>query len=219
MFKHIFADEKKWTVFELDKATIIKSKKIDFVRKDSKYIEDIISSLDTFDNAIDCGACYGFWTYLLQPYFKKIYAFELVNAHRICFLKNMESFDIKNFELFRFGLGDKAINCSVGNNNWAIEKFGYAAFNAHVVEDKNGNEKIRTLDSFNLSNISFIKIDVEGYEINLLKGAYETIKRDKPVIFIEKTLTNNNDLINFLNDLEYDIFKEFEKDILFKQKK
>ena len=70
-----------------------------------------------------------------------------------------------------------------------------------------------------MSNISFIKIDVEGYEINLLKGAYETIKRDKPVIFIEKTLTNNNDLINFLNDLEYDIFKEFEKDILFKQKK
>ena len=126
----------------------------------------------------------------------------------------MESFDIKNFELFRFGLGDKAINCFVGNDTWAIEKFGYAAFNAKVVKDKNGNEKIRTLDSFNLSNISFIKIDVEGYELNLLKGAYETIKRDKPVIFIEKTLTNNNDLINFLNDLEYDVFKEFEKEIL-----
>ena len=217
MFKHIIADGKKWTVFEPDKATILKSKQIDFVRKDAKYIKDILSISDTFVNAIDCGACYGFWTYLLQPYFKNIYAFELVNAHRICFLKNMENFHISNYKLFPFGLGNKAINCSVGNNVWAIEKFGYAAFNAHVIEDKNGDEKIRTLDSFNLSNISFIKIDVEGYEINLLKGAYETIKRDKPVIFIEKTITNDNDLVNFLNNLGYDIFKEFEKDILFKK--
>ena len=54
-------------------------------------------------------------------------------------------------------------------------------------------------------------------EINLLKGAYETIQRDKPAIFIEKTITNDNDLVNFLNDLGYDIFKEFEKDILFKK--
>ena len=217
MFKHIIADGKEWTVFEPDKATILKSKQIDFVRKDAKYIEDILSISDTYGNAIDCGACYGFWTYLLQPYFKNIYAFELVNAHRICFLKNMENFHISNYKLFPFGLGNKAINCSVGNNVWAIEKFGYAAFNAHVIEDKNGDEKIRTLDSFNLRNISFIKIDVEGYEINLLKGAYDTIKRDKPVIFIEKTITNDNDLVNFLNDLGYDIFKEFEKDILFKK--
>ena len=100
MFKHIIADGKEWTVFEPDKATILKSQKIDFVRKDAKYIEDILSISDTFDNAIDCGACYGFWTYLLQPYFKNIYAFELVNAHRICFLKNMENFHISVINYF-----------------------------------------------------------------------------------------------------------------------
>ena len=122
--------------------------------------------------------------YLLQPYTKDIYAIELVNAHIICFLKNMENSHIGNYLLFRFGLGDKEINCSVGNKVWAIEKFGYAAFNANVIEDKNGDEKIRTLDSFNLSIISFVKIDVKGYEISYLKRAYETIKRDKLIIFI-----------------------------------
>ena len=35
-------------------------------------------------------------------YFNKIFAFELVNAHRLCFLKNMNNFNIKNFELFPF---------------------------------------------------------------------------------------------------------------------
>jgi FkbM family methyltransferase len=216
MFKYINQDEKKWAIFEKDNATIIKSKKIDFVRKDAIYIEKIILSLNTFENALDCGACYGFWTYLLQPYFKRIYAFELVNAHRLCFLKNMENFNINNYELFPFGLGDKNTKCAIANNKWAIQKFGYAAFNAQVLEDKNGKENLRTLDSLHLKNISFIKIDVEGYELNLLKGGYETIKNNRPVIFIERTITNYEELINFLFDLNYDIVEEFEKDTLFK---
>ena len=84
-------------------------------------------------------------------------------------------------------------------------------------EDKNGNESVTTLDSFNLDNISFIKIDVEGYELKLLKGAFNTIEKNKPVIFIEKK-KNYNDLKNFLYELNYDIIEEFEKDTLFKAK-
>ena len=217
MFKYISADEKKWAIFESDNATLIKSKNVDFVRKDAKYLEKIISSINTFENAIDCGACYGVWTYLLHPYFKKVYAFELAGVHRQCFLKNMSAFNINNFELFPFGLGDKTIKSFVGNDKWAIDKFGYAAFNAKVVEDKNGNENVRTLDSFNLKNISFIKIDVEGYELNLLKGAFNTIEKNKPLIFIEKK-TDYDDLKNFLYGLNYDIIEEFEKDTLFKAK-
>ena len=218
MFKYILADEKNWAIFEKDNATYIKSKKTDFVRKDANYLEKIIFSIKTFNNAIDCGACYGFWTYLLQPYFNKVYAFELVNAHRLCFLKNMSNFNIKNFELFPFGLGHKNFKCLVGNEQGFIDKFGYAAFNAQVVEDKNGQENVRTLDSFNLDNISFIKIDVEGYELNLLKGAQETIEKNKPVIFIEKTITKYDDIKSFLNNYNYDLVEEFEKDALFKVK-
>lgn len=35
------------------------------------------------------------------------------------------------------------------------------------------------------SGIKFMKIDVEGYELEVLRGAYNTIMRDKPVMYIE----------------------------------
>jgi FkbM family methyltransferase len=43
-----------------------------------------------------------------------------------------------------------------------------------------------TLDSFNINNISFIKIDVEGHELDVLKGSLETLKNnDYPPIGYE----------------------------------
>lgn len=42
-----------------------------------------------------------------------------------------------------------------------------------------------TLDSINLSNVSLIKIDVEGFENEVLDGAKQTIMKNRPVIIIE----------------------------------
>lgn len=45
--------------------------------------------------------------------------------------------------------------------------------------------KMDTLDSFNFEDVGFIKIDVEGFELEVLKGGRKTILRDKPVLYIE----------------------------------
>ncbi|HSW71275.1 MAG TPA: FkbM family methyltransferase, partial [Gammaproteobacteria bacterium] len=42
-----------------------------------------------------------------------------------------------------------------------------------------------SIDSLGLKNVSFIKIDVEGYENHVLDGAVKTIKANKPVILCE----------------------------------
>lgn len=44
---------------------------------------------------------------------------------------------------------------------------------------------VRTLDSYNLENVSLIKIDVEGFEEEVLRGAVNTIARYKPTIYLE----------------------------------
>jgi FkbM family methyltransferase len=44
---------------------------------------------------------------------------------------------------------------------------------------------VATLDSFGLSDIAFIKIDVEGHELSVLRGATETIVRSRPNLLVE----------------------------------
>jgi FkbM family methyltransferase len=45
--------------------------------------------------------------------------------------------------------------------------------------------EIRTLDQFALTGITFIKIDVEGSERDVLEGARATIAREKPPLLLE----------------------------------
>lgn len=51
---------------------------------------------------------------------------------------------------------------------------------------KSVNVEMRTLDSFGLDNVGFIKMDVEGFEPKVLEGAKETLKRNRyPRILFE----------------------------------
>jgi FkbM family methyltransferase len=52
---------------------------------------------------------------------------------------------------------------------------------------------------------SLMKIDVEGHELNVLKGAAETIKKHKPAILIEiHDYTEENEVHVYLKSLGYD---------------
>ena len=58
---------------------------------------------------------------------------------------------------------------------------------------KNGETiEIRTLDSFELPGLDFMKIDVEGAEGLVIMGAEETIKKYKPIVFFEHNYTRVN---------------------------
>ncbi|MFV2116326.1 FkbM family methyltransferase [Micromonospora sp. LOL_025] len=42
-----------------------------------------------------------------------------------------------------------------------------------------------TLDSLGLTDVRFVKLDIEGHELPALRGAAETVRRDRPVLLIE----------------------------------
>ncbi|WP_249164013.1 FkbM family methyltransferase, partial [Bradyrhizobium liaoningense] len=60
-----------------------------------------------------------------------------------------------------------------------------------------------TLDELNLPRVDFIKIDIEGMEMEALAGARETIKKYRPILLIEKIKTDNRQLEQWLKDNGY----------------
>ena len=68
--------------------------------------------------------------------------------------------------------------------------------------------ELRTLDSYHLPDLGFLKIDVEGHEENLLSGPTETISSHRPVIFIEAEERHNPGVVarieEFLKQLGYE---------------
>ena len=55
----------------------------------------------------------------------------------------------------------------------------------HVAGTRGATE-MRTLDAFRIGDLDFLKIDCEGYELEVLKGARETLARCRPCIIVEQ---------------------------------
>ena len=67
-------------------------------------------------------------------------------------------------------------------------------------------------------NIDFIKIDVQGYELSVLKGAYSTLKFNNPILCIEEDNPINSETIPFLENLNYVVVDVIVKEHVFKKK-
>ena len=53
---------------------------------------------------------------------------------------------------------------------------------------------MKTLDSFDIDVVDFIKVDCEGYEYFVLRGGEKLIKRTKPLIVVEQKKADNYDI-------------------------
>ena len=85
-------------------------------------------------------------------------------------------------------------------------------FSAEVVNVK---IEARTLDSFGLQNVGFIKVDTEGHELAFLKGAARTIRSNRPRMLIEAEDRHRagalSSVAEFLKSFDYDGFFLFER--------
>ena len=126
--------------------------------------------------AIDVGANVGEWTRPLTKRFDKVICFEPNPNFRECFNKNITE---SNVTLYPYGLSTHAHTAEQGTNHTHLN---------YVVGDtkpREGDIECRSLDSFDLRDVDYIKIDVDGFEIPVLQGAQQTLKRNTPVINIE----------------------------------
>lgn len=135
--------------------------------------------------AVDVGAHVGFWALQMMPRFHIVHAFEPMAEFRECFVKNVfAGLDyVDGTGTFR---EDVLHKCALGASAGRVRMDYNPADsgNTHVAGD--GDIEMRTLDSFELQNVDFVKIDVEGFEIGVVQGAAETLARCRPCMIIEQ---------------------------------
>ena len=193
-----------------------------------KNICDFISKLiEPNTDFLDIGSNIGLISLainLLSNNVKNIHCFECSPDTFISLKYNTQN--KPNIFLYNFGLSDKLQICIMNNNTYNngcnhIYKICNNEINKEIlyhysnmdVYEKNNNLFIATLplDSFMNSftnKISVIKIDVEGFELFVLQGAFKLIEYHKPIIFIEIFDSNLNDIIEWFNILNYGLFEK-----------
>jgi FkbM family methyltransferase len=174
-----------------------------------EYIElqTCFSFLSKFDlnfhegEAIDIGANIGNHTLYFSERFLHVNAFE-INS-RTYELLDFNTREINNISTFMLGLSDKNEIVRFRQDNLNVG-------HGKIVDDSEDNKydlefKVNTLDSqdLQLTNLKLIKIDVEGHEFNVLKGAISTIQKFKPVILFELSIEDfKNGVPNSIDLLE-----------------
>lgn len=166
-----------------------------------------------FRAAVDVGAHVGLWSFNLAHQFTMVHAFEPVADHRACFERNvLEEITTPNVALYPFALG--AYESFV-----KIKTEPTSSGDSRV--DGPGDIPMRTLDSFDLEDVDLLKIDTEGHELFVLRGAEATLARCKPVVIVEQKRghaqrygVGERDAIPFLQSLGYKLVREISGDFI-----
>ena len=145
-------------------------------------------------NCVDVGSHIGFWSKDFTKLFNHTYAFDPIPQVRECYVKNITN---TNYTLYPYALGRE-------NSKKMFLYNPSETGNTHASDKGNLDVEVKTLDSFNLEDIDYIKIDAEGYEIEVVEGAKKLIEKCKPYIHVEakkKVMVKQNITMTAIEEL------------------
>jgi FkbM family methyltransferase len=137
--------------------------------------------------AIDAGANIGLWARRMAADFGVVHCFEPQAQARACLARNAA---FNNVVLYPYALGSEPGEAIITVNRLGIgggmipvtEKYRAASHLKYPTTE----EKVTVIpiDDFNLQP-DYIKIDVQGFEVDLLRGGERTIRKYRPTIVCE----------------------------------
>lgn len=164
---------------------------------------------------VDIGAHMGTYSMILSSKCKEVYAFEAQKSTFDCLSIGVCANNRFNIKLNNIALGS---NEGTATLHHVSEDGGGSTVRAEIPTISNQkvlNEEtviMRTLDSYNIKDIGFIKIDVEGYELEVIKGASMTIIDNNFPPFMFEAWADDwyredkERLLSYVKDLGYKIF-------------
>lgn len=156
-----------------------------------------------FDHALDIGGHVGLWSRVLGRRFNRVTAFEPLPPHIECFERNVPMFPFPapseldaagypNVDLLKTALGAQFATLTIQMPN---DNTGHA----HTLKGPGSDSTTAwqvpcvTLDSMIDAlgpQIDFIKIDVEGFELEVIKGGEALIRKYRPAMVVEQKANN-----------------------------
>ena len=147
--------------------------------------------------SVDIGAKLGMYSYRMLPHSAEVVAFEPI-PHYNRMLETV--FRRRPFRVEPVALSDKPGEAVLRT---PFDETGTGSYGRSTIEPANQfpvhrpdhvkelEVAVRTLDEFELENVGFIKIDVEGHELAVLGGAARTIESSRPNLLIEANDEHN----------------------------
>ena len=174
-----------------------------------KFIKHCENKNLKFNHVLDIGAWVGTWTMKINPFCGRVVAFEPDPLHYECLVKNVPE-DVETHQL-AVGNDSKMISLSQDDFTQAKRVLG------------EGIIPMVTIDSLNLDDVDLIKVDVEGYEMEVLKGAEKTLQN---VSYLMIELNNNSKkygssnlkIENYLEKLDFRILIKAWPDVVWRKK-
>jgi FkbM family methyltransferase len=158
------------------------------------------------DFVIDIGANLGLHTvWFAKHAFKgRVAAFEPNEFNRNLLIKNIDQNQCKNVQIYGNIVGDRNGSGFISSFNPSIPgNYGECS----VLEANPGGlyeaKPMVKIDALNFGRCDFIKIDVEGYEKEVLTGCQETIKRCRPQMLVE--INNSTTHLEFMWDMLHEL--------------
>jgi FkbM family methyltransferase len=135
--------------------------------------------------AIDVGAHIGSYTLRMARRFRNVIAFEPNPFNRHILRLNLQLNKVRNVQVEEVALSDsrgvsplflQQTTGATGSLNPLHYGFKYDAM---------VRVQVKKLDDFGFTELDVLKIDAEGHEFRILKGAYQTIDRARPILAVE----------------------------------
>ena len=162
------------------------------IKIEGNLIAKALNENTKWDTFVDVGASEGLWTINMAKYFDHVIAIEpYPKAYE--FLKK-NTFSLSNVTILNHALAQRSISkykmIEGPSFNIGMTKRlnDFALLDKQMLEEfhcETFTVEAKTIDSLELKNVDMIKIDAEGEEKNILKGAKDTIKKFSPHIIVD----------------------------------
>ena len=150
-------------------------------RRFEPELREVVAACDRDGVAVDVGAWFGPWTYWLSRRVEHVHAFE-PNPEVAAALRSTAR---PNVTVHEVAVSDAAGAAVLSLSGRGRGSEGRSSLQALPDATLQVAVPRATLDSLDLDRVRFVKIDVEGHELAVLRGARTLLERWRPVVLVE----------------------------------